>query len=227
MIRSIIQLFRDGDTVSALIILFAEIFTVFCSLPVHECAHAWAAYRLGDDTARLKGRLTLSPMAHLDLWGMLMLLIAGFGYAKPVPVNIRNFKNRKRDMALVSLAGPASNLVMAMLCFLISNAFGVKAAQVEILDVLRIFFFYVGFINVNLAVFNMIPIPPLDGSRRATVILPDKYYYTVMRYERYIMIGLMLLMFSGLLSGPLLVATRAVTNGLNRLASLPFRLFIH
>ena len=121
ILRHVFDLYQQGETIPALVILFSEIFVIFCCLPVHEFAHAWTAYRLGDDTARLQGRLTLSPMRHLDPFGLALMLIAGFGYAKPVPVNIRNFKNRKRDFALVSLAGPLSNLLMSLLFFIISN----------------------------------------------------------------------------------------------------------
>ncbi|MBQ6021054.1 MAG: site-2 protease family protein [Clostridia bacterium] len=222
MIWTIIGLFGDGEYISALCIIFAEIFILFTSFPVHECAHAWAAYKLGDDTARLKGRLTLSPMAHLDLIGTLMILFLGVGFAKPVPVNIRNFKNRKRDFALTSLAGPVSNLIMAFLFFVISNVFDLFSSQ--ICYILSYFFYYVGYINVCLAVFNLLPVPPLDGSRIATAILPDKYYYTIMKYERYIMIGLFVLLMSRAVSGVLSTVYGWVADGVQFLADLPFRL---
>lgn len=96
-------------------------FVVFCTLPIHEYAHAWMSTRLGDDTARLSGRLTLNPLAHIDPIGAVMILLIGFGYAKPVPVNMRNFKNPKRDMALTALAGPVSNLLMALFFMVIYN----------------------------------------------------------------------------------------------------------
>ena len=222
MIWTIIGLFGDGEYISALCIIFAEIFILFTSFPVHECAHAWAAYKLGDDTARLKGRLTLSPMAHLDLIGTLMILFLGVGFAKPVPVNIRNFKNRKRDFALTSLARPVSNLIMAFLFFVISNVCDLFSSQ--ICYILSYFFYYVGYINVCLAVFNLLPVPPLDGSRIATAILPDKYYYTIMKYERYIMIGLFVLLMSRAVSGVLSTVYGWVADGVQFLADLPFRL---
>lgn len=223
MLWRIIGMFSEGDYRTALIIIFSEIFILFTSFPVHECAHAWAAHKLGDDTARLQGRLTLSPMKHLDPIGTLMILFLGVGYAKPVPVNIRNFKNRKRDFALTSLAGPVSNLLMAFAFFVISDIF--LLFRTEPTNILCNFFYYVGYINVCLAIFNLIPVPPLDGSRIATAILPDKYYYTIMRYERYIMIGLFVLIMTPAVSGVLSTVYGWVSDGIEFLADLPFRLF--
>lgn len=117
----ILNFFRSGDWTSAMIGVCVSIFVVFCTLPIHEYAHAWMSTRLGDDTARLSGRLTLNPLAHIDPIGAVMILLIGFGYAKPVPVNMRNFKNPKRDMALTALAGPVSNLLMALFFMVIYN----------------------------------------------------------------------------------------------------------
>ncbi len=202
--------------------VMSSVFVVFCTMPIHEFAHAWMSTKLGDQTARLSGRLTLNPLAHLDLWGCIMILLVGFGYAKPVPVNIRNFKNRKRDMALTALAGPVSNLIMALFFLVlmqIANKFGSGS---NFGMILVWFFYYAAYINVSLAVFNLLPIPPLDGSRIATVILPDRYYYKVMQYERYIMIALFVLLFTGILTTPLSYLSRLVFGGLNFVAGLPF-----
>ena len=120
----ILDYIRSGDWMSVMVGLCVSVFVVFCTLPIHEYAHAWMSTRLGDDTARLSGRLTLNPLAHIDPIGALMILLLGFGYAKPVPVNMRNFKNPKRDMALTALAGPVSNLLMAFFFLIIYNIFG-------------------------------------------------------------------------------------------------------
>ncbi len=224
-----------------------RVFVVFCVLPIHEFAHAYIANKLGDGTARLKGRMTIAPMAHIDLIGALMIFLVGFGYAKPVPVNMRNFRKKskneasneniyyysatprydpgyaKRCMALVSLAGPLSNLLMAFISLILMNIVSITPYS-TLTVIIYYFFFYCATININLAVFNLIPIPPLDGSRILSVILPDRIYFKIMQYERYIMIAIMLLLFTGVLSTPLSIISSLVFNGLNFVAGLPFSL---
>ena len=213
----ITDLIRNGFSTDLLINLLTRLFVIFCVLPIHEYAHALIATKLGDQTARLSGRLTLNPIAHIDPLGALMILIIGFGYAKPVPINIRNFKNRKMGMALTAIAGPISNLIMAFLGIVFMN---IAARQYilnasTILNVTAIFLQDFAIINIYLAVFNLLPIPPLDGSRLASAVLPDKYYYKLMQYERYIMIGLFILIFTGILRGPLEFLANSVYNGMN------------
>ena len=218
--------FLSGDfDIADLIIYISSIaFVVFCATPLHEFAHALIAVKLGDDTPRLRGRLTINPMAHIDKRGALMIFLFGFGYAKPVEVRMRKFKKPKRDMALVALAGPVSNILQRLVLLFIYNAlYHFGSANDNIMMVyMGMFFFYAAVINVNLAVFNLLPIPPLDGSRLATALLPAKYYYKIMQYERYIMIGLFVLLFTGILSTPLSLLSSAVISLLNNVASIPF-----
>ena len=203
----LLGLFRSGFDLGNLIIyVFSMAFVVFCTLPIHEFAHAWVATKLGDQTPRLQGRLTVNPMAHISPIGALMILLVGFGYAKPVGVNPRNFKDPKKGMALVAIAGPISNLIMgfiaeffAVLCVRLSNGSG----NATMLSAVYLFFWFAASVNIQLAVFNLLPIPPLDGSRILQLLIPSKYYFKVMQYERYIVLVVFALLFTGILTVPL------------------------
>ncbi len=209
------------DFIGAIVYILSTLTVIFLTLPIHEFAHAFAATKLGDPTPRYQGRLTVNPFAHIDYLGALCILLFGFGWAKPVGVNSYNFRNPKRDMALTALAGPLSNLIVALISLIAINIFGLITDSIWIYYVIA-FFYYIAQINVYLAVFNLIPIPPLDGSRLISVILPNKYYYTLMRYERYIYYGLIALLFFGILDLPLDNASNFVMNLLDKIASLPF-----
>ena len=185
---------------------------ILLALPVHELAHGYVADRMGDHTARWNGRLTMNPFAHLDLMGTLMIFLFGFGYAKPVPVNPRNFRNYKTGMALTALAGPASNLLMTFLSLLILRLFYLFLPAGLALNIAYIFFRRFALINVSLAVFNLLPIPPLDGFRIVANVLPPKWSYFVDRYQMYITLVVMALAFSGVLSWPISRISAGIFN---------------
>ncbi len=211
---------------------------ILMALSVHESAHGYAAYKLGDPTARNLGRITLNPMKHFDLFGFISMLIIHIGWAKPVPINARYFKKPRRDMAITGAAGPLSNLCLAVLNLLIlrvamvflsdhfiDEAFaflvasdsgkGFTGTLAFTIAALCVYLLYLGIVlNVSLAIFNLIPVPPFDGSRIFYAFLPPKWYFGIMRYERIIMIVLIMLLAFGFLSGPLAVVEEAIINGL-------------
>lgn len=165
------------------------------ALTIHEYAHGYVAYKLGDDTAKSQGRLSLNPMKHLDPFGVICMMFFHFGWAKPVPIDPRNFKNPRRGFALTALAGPATNLTVGFLTAFVyllalTNFKETDVAFVNNLEVnTLLFLLYFFSINIGLGVFNLIPVPPFDGSRILNVILPDRIYFKVMRYERQIYWG--------------------------------------
>lgn len=229
MISIIIRALVSGDILTAIVQFCAIIFIALCCFPIHESAHAWMAERLGDPTGRLSGRITLNPLAHLDIFGSIMILLFGFGYAKPVPVNINNFPANKRKLyfAFTAIAGPVSNLVLAVIFSFLSNVFwaliAIKGSS-TVLTVAMCFFSAACSINVSLAVFNLIPIPPLDGSRILMVILPDRLYYKFLQYERYAMYALfaLIFLFNRIGFSPIGTVSGLVSTGIDWLTSLPF-----
>ncbi len=204
------------------------------SLSVHEFAHARVAYARGDATARNLGRMTVNPLKHIDPIGALCMILFRFGWAKPVPVNSRNLRNPQRDMALVSVAGPISNLLLAFLgaflytlCFrlLINNLyfFAENEFLFKAFDMLLTFLFLFHIANITLAIFNLIPIPPLDGSRILTMFLPPKYYWMLQQYEQYIGIALMILVFLGSFTGLISTVTTFISDWMLTICSyIPF-----
>ncbi len=168
---------------------------VLLCLTVHETCHGLAAYALGDPTARRAHRLSLNPLRHIDWFGLLMMFAAGFGWAKPVPVNPNYFKKPKQGMALTALAGPVSNFLLALLTLLAARIFCDVAAYSETNQRILDFLLMVAVLSIGLGLFNLVPIPPLDGSKVLFAVLPDRAYDWLMRNERYGMLLLFALVF--------------------------------
>ncbi|WP_418789981.1 site-2 protease family protein [Phosphitispora sp. TUW77] len=182
-------------------------------LTLHEFAHAYVAFRLGDPTAKNLGRLTINPLKHLDPLGTIFLLFFHFGWAKPVPINPFHFKgDRQRGMLWVSLAGPATNLMIAVVTVLLWR---IMMPQSE---VIRIIFAYMVSINLILAVFNIIPVPPLDGSKILAGLLPRRYSHIVYNLEKYGFIILILMMLFGVIGTILMPIVQVIQTLLFKLA---------
>ena len=170
---------------------------VLLCLSVHETCHGLAALVLGDPTAKARHRLSLNPLRHIDWLGLAMMFVAGFGWAKPVPVNPNYFKKPKQGMAVTALAGPASNFLLALLAMLISRLIYLYAPYNPVWQTVFDFCLYtVAPLSIGLGLFNLLPLPPLDGSKVLAMFLPDRAYAVWMRYERYGMLVLLLLSFA-------------------------------
>lgn len=220
-----------GSLTDKIIELLFVVPCVLFALTIHEVSHGYMAYRLGDPTARNMGRLTLNPLKHLDPMGTLCMILFHFGWARPVPINARYFKKKRRDTALTAAAGPVSNFIMAFLGVLVQQillaifvrhpaesqfAFNMQYAALTLSS-------YFHILNLSLGLFNLIPMPPLDGSRIFLTFLPAKYYFGIMQYERYIQLGLLLLLWLGFLDRPLSFLVSTISNGMTALVGfLPF-----
>ncbi len=210
-----------GSFGELLFLLFGYIVLLGVMMPVHEAAHAWAAVKLGDATSKWHGRLTLNPLAHFDPIGSLMILLFGIGYAKPVPVNPYNFRNRRRDMALTALAGPLSNIAMAVLSMALFRVILVFGYAQIVLYANIVLIGVFARVNLSLAVFNLLPLPPLDGSRIFGALLPEKWTYWMDQYHQYVRMALLLLIVTGVLDGPLNFLIRLIGNAVCILFRLP------
>lgn len=218
---------------------------IFISLSVHEAAHGYAAYKLGDPTAKNLGRLTLNPLKHIDPIGFICMFLFGIGWANPVPVNSRYFKKPRRDMAITAAAGPLSNLFLAIIFTLLLRLLmipvGIRysdsfvstdsaiyySSSLEddkvfwILTILVCILYFGIVLNLSLMLFNLIPLPPLDGSRIAYIFMPPKWYFGIMKYEKYIMIGFLVLLYLGVLTLPINFLSSWILTGLFKATAMP------
>lgn len=202
-IISAVKSIWEGFDFSYILSIIQSLIPALVCITLHELSHGYTAYLLGDDTAKSRGRLTLNPIKHMDVMGLLMMLVFHVGWAKPVPVNMYKFKNPKRGMALTALAGPMSNLVIAVVFMFVSGLLYIPLYSSGV------GYFFLGmlqltaYISVGLGLFNLIPIPPLDGSKVLFSLMSDEKYYKLMRYERYGGILMLILVASGVIGRPL------------------------
>ncbi len=195
---------------SDFLLVLARIAGLLLAIPFHEVSHALVSDKLGDHTARDLGRLNLNPIKHFDMMGFLCMMLIGVGWAKPVPINPSFYKNPRKGMALTAIAGPLSNFLLAYVAFAFYKTFTYSAdlllqnnSVTQILLTIATFLFYFSILNLNLTMFNMLPIPPLDGSRVFGLLLPKSMYFKVMGYGRYLMFAVLILVYLGVLQGPL------------------------
>ena len=230
----IFSLLSSGDIKDAIINLLLVVPIVLFALSCHEAAHAYAAYKMGDRTAFNLGRMTINPSRHLDLIGTLCMIVFGFGWAKPVPINARNFRNPKKGMAITGIAGPLANFILGVIStflmyltiFIQVKIFSEASSfALSLTNVIADFFWLSALYNFVFMVFNLIPIPPFDGSRFVTAFLPAKWYFKLMQYERYSLFAVLIV--STLLSRVFNVNITAFIAGkIFEIVSYPFELLL-
>ena len=211
---SIVQDIWGGFDFSYLLSILLSVVPSLVCITRHELGHSFVAWKLGDDTAKRAGRLTLNPLKHIDITGLLMMVCFHFGWAKPVPVNMYRFQNPKKGMAVTALAGPVTNFLLA---FVFMVLYGLLAHPLYGSPAGRYFLQMLSlgaYISTGLGIFNLIPVPPLDGSKILLSVLSDEQYASLMRYERYGMLLLIVLVATGILGRPLSTVISGVYNNL-------------
>lgn len=207
--------------------LLVSIPGLLLAISMHECAHGYAAYFMGDRTAKYSGRLSLNPLHHLDLVGTLCMLFFHFGWAKPVPINPNNFKRGRLGIIVVSLAGPFANFIIGLLSALIYLYILLFVrSSAPIWDFMQMVFLYSTYMNIGLMIFNLIPIPPLDGSKILMEFLPYRIKYQIYRYERYFGLILILLVYMGTMTPILSALQGVVLDFYQYIANLVFMPFL-
>jgi len=219
------EVMRNMDWLYLLDLLISVIPAVIC-ITIHEMSHGLAAKLMGDDTAETQRRLSLNPLRHIDPAGLVMLVVFKIGWAKPVPVNMMRFKKPKAGMAITSLAGPVSNFVLAAILLFIRGIATIPLSKANWgLTVIELFD-TTAYLSVCLGLFNLIPLPPMDGSKVLFSFLPDRLYMKLMRYERYGMIVIIIIMLTGIVDRPLNAVSYFVFDKLFVLARAGFDLVV-
>ena len=215
MLRALMR--SGGDVATIAITIFSYAIILLIVFPIHECSHALMAKGLGDDTAESQGRITLNPLAHLDLIGTIGILLFGVGWAKPVPVSPNRARktSARTAMALTAAAGPMANIVLSLVAMIIGKLILVFGGGTPVSGYLVMAMFMIVNISLYNGVFNLLPIPPFDGSRIFLAFLPAKYYFGIMKYERVIMIVILMLLYTGILSIPFSFLSDLIYSGLD------------
>ena len=220
----LINALRSGSSLAIISVIIADLFLVFVALPIHEWAHAIAAYKCGDNTPKLAGGLTLNPLAHIDVLGAILIVLTGFGWGKPTPVNPNNFKHPKWDNVLVSLAGPMSNLLMGWLSFFLSACFthisSIYGTNLQM--ILYYVFAYAGIISSFLGVVNLLPIPMFDGFALLEAVLPENANHWIRTHSGVLSIIIFVLFIVGALSYPISWLSQFVARFFWWISNLPF-----
>ena len=216
-----IQTIWNGLNWSVPMELLLGVIPALLCITLHELSHGYVAWCLGDTTAKNMGRLTLNPVKHIDWFGLIMMIGFKFGWAKPVPVNMNRFQNPKRGMALTALAGPACNVLLSCVFLFL---YGVLFIPLKGTGIILETVYLTAYLSLSLAVFNLLPIPPLDGSKVLFSLLDTRRYYQLMRYERYGMLLLLLLLATGVLRTPLSGSVSWLFDRLFAVAELGFEI---
>ena len=219
-----ISTFLQNFDLTRVVTLLIQIVAALLCVSFHEMGHGYVAWLMGDATAKSRGRVSMNPLRHIDPLGLLLLIVAGFGWAKPVPVDMSRFKRPKLGMALTALAGPVSNFLMGTAALALASGI-VHFFQEQLTSMggyyAFLFLVRIAMLSVGLGMFNLIPIPPLDGSKVLFALLPDNLYHIILRYERYVMLLLFALVFTNVLDGPLSVMLDWGLRVLCRLTGFP------